>query len=199
EQAAGQALAIHQHVLFVQVPAARAHDQHCTFFIRTQRVVLNWKATNEQNLAAYIVERSEDGIHFHDIGSRIANNSAGEHVYELDDPAPLPGISYYRLKQTDTDGAFVYSAIVVINRNNASKSISLFPNPAQHIVTVVFSGSNHERKLMITDARGAVIKTIMVKPGVTTIQPDISSFANGIYNIVLTDDKMRLVERLIKQ
>lgn len=86
------------------------------------RYLLRFAAVND-------VERSEDGIHFSAIGNVAAYNTLGRHRYSLADVQPLKGISYYRLKQTGLDGGFVYSNIIVINRNSSETSITVFPNP----------------------------------------------------------------------
>ena len=112
---------------------------------------------------------------------------------------PLKGISYYRLKQVDLDGSFVYSNIIAINRNSAENSITVFPNPVKDMVTVILTASNKQRKLLITDARGAVVSVIIVPAGLTNVKTDMSVFAKGIYNISLDDGKQKIVRGVIKQ
>lgn len=166
---------------------------------KTISVLLNWKTENELNLSGFEVQRSEDGIHFSGIGRVAAYNTPGTHQYNLTDGLPLKGISYYRLKQVDLNGSFVYSNIIAINRNSSENSITVFPNPVKDLVTVVFTASDQQRKMLITDAGGAVVKTIIVPAGATNVKTDMSVFARGFYSIILYNGEAKLVRAIIKQ
>ena len=166
---------------------------------KTNSVALNWKTENEINAASFNVERSKDGIYFSSLGTVAAYNTPGSHQYNLTDGQPVNGISYYRLKQVDVNGSFVYSNIIAINRNSQENSITVFPNPVKDVVTVVFAASDKQRKLLITDARGATVKTIFVPAGAVNIKTDMSLFAKGIYTISLDDGIKRLVRGVMKQ
>jgi hypothetical protein len=80
---------------------------------------LYWSTASEQNNDFFSVERSEDGITFHEIGTvKGAGNSATVRYYEFADTelpsAAATAILYYRLKQTDFDGNYSYSDILAI-------------------------------------------------------------------------------------
>jgi hypothetical protein len=70
----------------------------------------------ESNIGHYLVERSKDGHVFEPIVERgsIGNGSRYFDYYDIDD-APLRGISFYRLKQFNTDGSVKYSEVITIN------------------------------------------------------------------------------------
>ena len=76
---------------------------------------LQWKTEHETNTSVFIVERSLDGNNYYQVGTMLAANSAGINNYSFTDPDIVSlGVSivYYRLKQVDLDGKFVYSGIV---------------------------------------------------------------------------------------
>ncbi len=162
-------------------------------------VQLNWKTENEINTAGFEVERSADGIHFSNIGRVAAFNTSGSHQYSLNDLQPLTGIAYYRLKQSDLDGSFIYSNIIVINRYSFGYSISAYPNPVKDRMTVIFTASGKQRELRIVDTNGKIIKSIGVQPGATSVITDMSSFAAGIYLLVLGDQEHEIVGKVMKQ
>jgi hypothetical protein len=166
---------------------------------KTNSVLLSWKTANEINTAGFEVQRSEDGVRFYSIGTVPAYNTAGNHQYNLPDMQPLKGISYYRLKQLDINGSFVYSDIIAINRSSAENSITVFPNPVKDMVNIVFTASDQQRKAVITDARGAVIKTMIVPAGATNIKTDMGAFAKGMYIISIDDGRNKLVRGFTKQ
>jgi hypothetical protein len=61
------------------------------------------------------VERSRDGAAFETLGTvAAAGNSSSATVYAFRDQQPLPGRAYYRLRQTDFDGAVAYSALALV-------------------------------------------------------------------------------------
>ncbi|HMQ74936.1 MAG TPA: hypothetical protein PKE21_11705 [Flavobacteriales bacterium] len=79
------------------------------------RVRLDWATATERNNAFFTVERSADN---HTFGAVIEVDGAGDSQQQLDysayDNAPLPGLSYYRLRQTDHDGSSTVSASVAV-------------------------------------------------------------------------------------
>jgi len=96
-------------------------------------VELNWVTADEVNNDFFTIERSTDGENFDPI---ITVDGAGDSQTELSytalDVAPVEGINYYRLKQTDFSGAFEYSEIERVNFiGSAETSIQLkaYPNP----------------------------------------------------------------------
>ena len=162
-------------------------------------VALHWKTGNEINTASFDVERSENGIHFSSIGSRTAFNSAGTHTYSLDDMNPLNGTSYYRLKQIDTDGSFVYSDIIAINRNAAEDRFAVAPNPVADIAKVIFAASDKPRKLLITDGKGRLVQSLAVPAGSSMAEVNMTMLANGLYYFSLVSDKGIISGRVMKQ
>ena len=77
--------------------------------------VLNWKTSQEQNSSYFQVERSNDALHYFNIGRVAASgNSTTAIDYYFTDTKPAAGINYYRLKQVDIDGKFEYSNTIKI-------------------------------------------------------------------------------------
>jgi hypothetical protein len=87
-------------------------------------VVLNWATASELNNDFYTVERSLDRLSWELVD--IVNGSGTTPLrndYSTKDLRPHSGLSYYRLKQTDFDGAFEYSNIVSVFVNAAEKEL----------------------------------------------------------------------------
>lgn len=94
-------------------------------------VDISWATATETNNSYFTVERSKDGLSFELVTTvKGAINSSIPIQYQAVDKTPFPGISYYRLKQTDLDGKFIYSAIKSVKFAD-NKSVSLYPNPAK--------------------------------------------------------------------
>lgn len=92
-------------------------------------VNLEWQTASELNNDAFEVERSKDGFDFTSV-ARVngAGTTTGKTDYSIIDEAPLPGISYYRLKQIDFDGTYTYSHVVSVKRGE--DPFIVYPNPA---------------------------------------------------------------------
>ncbi len=99
----------------------------------SNNVVLNWVTALEINNDFFTIERSADGVNFNEVTQVAgAGNSSIVHNYSATDESPADGINYYRLKQTDFDGAFVYSNTVSVNISTTQPvaQITVYPNPA---------------------------------------------------------------------
>jgi Secretion system C-terminal sorting domain len=103
------------------------------------QVDLTWATAMEANSNYFTVERSSDGIAFDSLLSIGTLASGGNSNLQLDysayDLTPLPGNSYYRLKQTNLDGSTKYSGVVSVNFTKQSP-IGLYPNPTTGTVYV---------------------------------------------------------------
>ena len=78
--------------------------------VKTENVLLSWTSATETNNAFYWIESSENGSDFKELavvtGSGTTQSSSD---YQFTDFNPISPESFYRLKQTDFDGAFQYS------------------------------------------------------------------------------------------
>jgi len=95
-----------------------------------ESILLSWTTATEINNSYFILERSVDGVTWDNIYTCDgAGTSTQQHVYSFDDQNPLQGINYYRLKQTDIDGAFTYSSVVSAKIKNETIDFIVYPNP----------------------------------------------------------------------
>ncbi len=105
--------------------------------LKNNNVIITWATAAEVNNDYFTIERSVDGETFEPLFTqRGAGNSTVTIEYEANDPNPLEGYSYYRLKQTDFDGKFSYSDVQTI-KNKGGNDIdeeqinitAISPNP----------------------------------------------------------------------
>ena len=104
-----------------------------------ETVILSWKTLSEKDNKLFSIERSSDGVNFTSVGTIEGNSystTLKSYTYN-DNISTLKNhhVLYYRLKQTDEDGNFVYSDLktVLINPdidNEDENKISILPNPA---------------------------------------------------------------------
>lgn len=95
--------------------------------------ILTWEVAEQVNSDFFAIERSTDGITFAELGHISADGDlAAPKAYRYVDATPsFDTHSYYRVKQTDYDGAFSYSNVVVAEPGGSGEEvIGLTPNPA---------------------------------------------------------------------
>lgn len=95
---------------------------------------LSWSTAGELNNSGFEIERSHNATAWTKIGfvtSKSPDQEAtGRLDYDYTDPAPLRGLSYYRLKQLDHDGQFDYSPVRSFRINKEGREMTVYPNPA---------------------------------------------------------------------
>ncbi len=103
-----------------------------------KKVNCTWETASEINNDYFTIERSSDGNHFESIGTvKGKGNSSTNTRYSFTDNNPFDGISYYRLKQTDFDNAYTYSAIQRVgSTEKLSSTISLYYENNNPIVKI---------------------------------------------------------------
>ena len=88
---------------------------HLSYFegrVIEQNVLLNWKTSVEVNHAHFEIERKEQHQGWQVIANVQSEAAPGGSVYQYLDHPRKGKIFYYRLKQVDLDGQFVYSKVV---------------------------------------------------------------------------------------
>lgn len=93
-------------------------------------VDVKWTTQSEINNDYFNVERSSDNIHYYSIGLVDGRGTTTQtNHYTFTDNAPLRGLSYYRLRQTDYDGTSeTFAPVVISNRGNGT--FTVYPNPS---------------------------------------------------------------------
>jgi hypothetical protein len=168
---------------------------------------LRWEVANQTNLTSHFnVERSTDGVNFKGIQEIAANTQNGAASYTmLDENISKLNVNliYYRIKQVDTDGKFVYSDVKYVKVGNKGGLISANPNPVKDITNLRIEVlENQNATLQLLDANGKQILTESLKlnKGLNTKQFDMSPLAAGVYVIrVVTENDEVLSQKIVKQ
>lgn len=168
---------------------------------RNDRVDLQWSTSSESNNSFFTVERSRDARSFEPIQVVPgAGNSSTTRYYLASDFEPLPGIAYYRLRQTDFDGKFTFSEPVAVRYRESVKSLFLVPNPASDRVQVLFEcGVETNGSLRIFSLEGKLIsqRQLSLRRGMNAVDLDLSRWKTGSYVVeLLTSDEV-LRQRLL--
>jgi hypothetical protein len=81
-------------------------------------VMLTWATQLEDNSSMFMVEKSENGIDYTNIGSiASAGTSKKTKEYNFLDVMASSQFIYYRLKQVDVDGSFSFTDVLKVKKN----------------------------------------------------------------------------------
>jgi len=146
-------------------------------------VCLDWKTASELNNDHFSIERSVDAESWTEIKKvKGAGTSLRTLNYSAMDYEPLPGISYYRLKQTDFDKNFKYSKIEVVEFKNAME-VGIYPNPSTGVFNI--SNCSGYDKITITDLLGRKVYTANIEKDFMLLE--LNALEAGSYFIMLNN------------
>ena len=99
-------------------------------------VLARWTTAVETNSSHFDVQRNTEGNVWETIGTvRASGNSQSLRHYQFTDNRPVQGKAFYRLKQVDLDGRFMFSDITSATCNTLPPVI-LYPNPVNQELQV---------------------------------------------------------------
>lgn len=97
-------------------------------------ILIEWATASERDNDFFTIERSFNLQNFEAIGTvQGAGDSNETREYRFSDTNPYVGVSYYRIKQTDFDGAFTYSSVLRVETaflNDQPVSLDVYPVPS---------------------------------------------------------------------
>ena len=164
-------------------------------------VLVKWTTINEINNDFFTVEKSLDGKTWFVLGNvKGAGNTTVTSDYMLMDFAPVEGIQYYRLRQTDLDGKESLSGIVPVRfSSDANTTIVLFPQPAGNVLNVsIQNNENDNASITVYSTMGQKMIEMNSLSG-TSFQIDLSNLSSGIYYLEFNLDGVITKSKVIKQ
>ncbi|MBL7925031.1 MAG: T9SS type A sorting domain-containing protein [Bacteroidia bacterium] len=177
-------------------------------------VDINWSTAEEKNNDFFSIERSSDGAVFDKIEEIDgAGNSSSILRYRTMDHNPLPGTSYYRLKQTDFDGRYSYSPVRVVNRGTSGTGtgagstasieiLTLSPNPFNREFRMDYQISQAgETKISMYNMSGQLVfeSSKQDETGRNSFEySDENSLPTGNYIVQIANGAERITRKIIK-
>lgn len=168
-------------------------------------VDIYWSTSAEINNDYFTVEKSKNAIDFQAINIVPGAGNSNYFIYYQDvDTNPWNGISYYRLKQTDFDGAFTYSKIISVNRSKdqSLNEIAIYPNPCTDFLNIFINAPCESFvKLEISNIYGQVVSVedFQISSSKNSLRVNTQGLASGKYLIRLTTNSDFKVLTFIKK
>ena len=121
--------------------------------------VLKWTTMSESNNNYFLIEHSSNGIDWLILDTLDgAGNSLSMLNYEYTDTSACNDVSfnYYRFKQVDYNGAYIYSSILDSDCcNQQNNVVTIYPNPSTGLLKIIHG--KEFIQLTIIDTLGQVI------------------------------------------
>jgi hypothetical protein len=164
--------------------------------------VLHWTTASETDNDHFDIERSPDAISWTKIGSKKgAGTTNSKTEYNLIDAAPLEDDNYYRLKQVDVDGQFVYTDIRGLTFDSPEQNkVAMFPNPvsSHSPFTIQLSNANTTiSHISIANVLGEIVYQSQSVPQKNIGQIDDGALPAGSYLVSVYSDDAKTLSSLL--
>jgi len=147
--------------------------------------LVSWTTESESNSDYFELQHSTNGTDWTSVATiKAAGNSATTHTYQQLDQNE--GAMYYRIKQVDLDGRFIYTNIIRTNCESNKMDMAIYPVPAQNILNVIIrSDKSLKTELFIVDGVGKIVRKIEANltNGSNTFQFNLNGLSTGEYII----------------
>lgn len=156
---------------------------------------INWEvALPVVNAATFEIEYSGDGKTWKNAGIiNIANTHQSNYQFShLNIPV---GNLYYRVKQTDADGTFVFSKTVLLKNKNTGSGFLIYPNPASNYISIVSAELVTGNHAILFDAAGRKLTEKILNGSDTKI--NTANYPDGTYLLQVTGMSGRICRKIV--
>ena len=157
--------------------------------------VLTWETSTEQNNKMFLVQKSNDGKTFENIGEvKSKGNQLSNASYEFLDFSIGSDKAFYRLSQVDEDGSTEFTRTVLINRAMKNNFMIRSMRSAKTDAVFSFTLISHTATRLTYQVR-SLDHTSVLEGTFEDIQKenhldiDLSALPNDEYKILISNDK----------
>lgn len=152
--------------------------------VEGSRIRVEWESSMEDNVAGYVLERSDDGDAFSRVTYMAAKNAPSRYSYALMAGADM----YFRLRIEDRDGSFAYSRIIFLrSADGGTEQLVVLKNPAQgdQVFLRIITQEAQQGRLIFSNVSGQVVKslTVQLKEGKQDVNMPVTGFQSGLYTV----------------
>jgi hypothetical protein len=167
---------------------------------------LSWTTSKEDEPVTFILERSNDGTSFVQIGTVNSHNdyTATVNSYSFIDPVAITGKAYYRLVLAEQSGARKFSRTIQLNRSE-SENLGLINviNPFNYSLEFdITAKSDAKVEVELVDLFGKVVRkaTYTVRAGVNALSmPNTDVLSSGTYILRVRNNEVLINRKVLKK
>lgn len=152
--------------------------------LRNDQVELAWTTTEEVNMDYFTIQRQAATNGTWENLGKVASKGDAKSVqqYSFTDKNPQIGVNYYRMLRTDQTGKTIASNLILIRYQPNAQEVLLYPSPVRDVLKVTLpTATKNPLGLMVRNAVGQIVKTVMLEAGAVEMELSVSEFAPGIY------------------
>lgn len=170
--------------------------------VKDGKSLLTWATAEEQNNSHFEVQKSTNGSTYTAIG-KVNPKGGLNNQYDFTDETPIAGVNYYRLKQVDLDGRFMYSKVLILRGNLEKFAVKAGPNPFAGTISLFYQLEKDELlQVRLYDQGGRMVKQYTTRggAGVNTYSiTDLNTLPKGNYTLELTGETVKHRQQVVKQ
>ncbi len=163
--------------------------------------LLTWKAPSTTGTTNFGIERSNDGIHFNNLGNITASVDRCQLPFNFTDEKPFDGKTYYRLNIKDADGNAFYSKVLVAGRTKSGLSINAVVSDRNNTTVYIDASKeqNIQMKIIAADGRLMYNQNKTIEAGNSTVNLQLKNLATGIYTLIIYSNEGEVItKRFVK-
>jgi len=152
-------------------------------------VLVKWSTASESNNDHFIIQRSEDGVYYEDIGLQDSyapgGNSTSMLNYAFADLHPLNATAYYRIRQVDFNGMSEHSSIVPVKPCAGISDYVDVIGAGNNVDVIVNAELAGDYEALVYDARGRLIASqqLNAAQGYNRFRLDLGLPETGVYMV----------------
>jgi hypothetical protein len=161
---------------------------------------LTWSTASETNNNFFVIERSDDAIHFNAIAQiQGAGNSNTMLTYNYTDKNALSqAVNYYHLKQVDYDGKSTTSEIIAVQCNKVDDNFLRIGNSENYITLFFTYPPSGNLTVQIYDKIGRCVHIQKFDAQqATTFQIEKQTLSSGIYTLLISSPQEIISRKVV--
>jgi len=142
-----------------------------------------WETASENNSSHFIIESSQDGKNWEEVGIvDAAGNSTEANYYSLEDYNVNYGITYYRLIQVDNDSRTFESDIISVLIEGEEVEIGVYPNPIRNNEMLTITNLEESPgQINVLNLSGQIIESQDIDGNAPTAKLLLRNLNPGVY------------------
>ena len=157
-----------------------------TGIIKDNKAALTWSTSREENNSYFIIERSANGRTYDSVG-RVQAGISTSNTYSFTENN-TNAISYYRLKQVDISGTYVYSTVITVKNTGSNQEMTVYPTQATSTIQYVVSNKAQATatvQVFTIAGQPVISERTILQQGMNIKSLNVAQLATGAYILKL--------------
>lgn len=166
------------------------------------QILINWTTATEVNNRVFTLLKSFDGVNFESVAMVAgAGNSNQLRNYSYTDVVYIQDIIYYKLKQTDFNGASTLSEIIQVVDNSAAQNISTLYSDNNQLFMNISATHNTTANIQMYSLDGKLVfsEAISVEKGNSKYSLNLPNLPSGLYIVNLVSGNSVITKKIMIQ